>query len=90
MKNNQYHPCPICASPVQHFSRYPKQICFDCCNNAYNAQGQKVSFFNTSLSGGFVAITADEQESEEHICFINGVQCWAEEAHLGGIVIQPL
>lgn len=43
-----------------------------------------------SFSGGFAAIYDDtHEESDSHICYIDGVRCWADEAHMGGIVIQP-
>lgn len=42
------------------------------------------------MSGGFEAIVADtKEEYPSHICYIEGVECWADEARFGGIVIQP-
>jgi hypothetical protein len=48
-------------------------------------------FSNVSLSGGFVARYADTGEAREsHVCFIDGVKCWADEARFGGIIIRPV
>ncbi len=48
-------------------------------------------FSNESLSGGFIAKYADTGEGRDsHVCFIDGVKCWADEAHMGGIIIQPV
>jgi predicted nucleic acid-binding Zn ribbon protein len=83
------HPCPICSTPVPHWERYPVAVCQDCHNKACNAQGQKLSFFNESMSGGFGAIVADTKaDYPSHICYIEGKKCWADEARFGGIVIQ--
>ncbi|RLC61216.1 MAG: hypothetical protein DRI48_10995 [Chloroflexi bacterium] len=46
-------------------------------------------FYNVSLSGGFAARYADSgRERHSHVCYIDGVRCRADEAHLGGIVVQ--
>lgn len=83
------HPCPICSNSVRHRERYPLAVCQDCYNKACNAQGQKLSFFNQSMSGGYEAVITDTQEKYlSHICYIVGKKCWADEARFGGIVIQ--
>jgi hypothetical protein len=84
------HPCPICANPVPHWERYPLAVCPNCDRKACNDRGQKLVFFNLSLSGGFGARVADtEEDYPSHICYIEGKKCWADEARFGGIVIQP-
>jgi len=41
------------------------------------------------MSGGFQAIVADtEEEYPSHICYIEGIKCWADEARFGGIAIE--
>lgn len=46
-------------------------------------------FYNESLSGGYLANYADTNERyNSHECFIAGVRCRADEAYLGGIVIE--
>jgi hypothetical protein len=84
------HLCSICSNSVPHSPRYPHAVCQDCYNKACNAQGQKLSCFNQSISGGFEAVVTDTQEKYlSHICYIEGHKCWADEARFGGIVIQP-
>ncbi len=44
---------------------------------------------NESGSCAFVAWCADTNLTREsHICFIKGIKCWADEAHMGGIAIR--
>ncbi|MBN1247391.1 MAG: hypothetical protein JXC32_07015 [Anaerolineae bacterium] len=53
--------------------------------------GRPLRFYNRSLSGGFQVVYADSgEERAGHECWIDGVRCWAGEAHLGGIVVYPL
>lgn len=87
---SSFHLCPICSNSVPHWERYPHAVCQDCYNKAYNAQGQKLIFFNQSMSGGYEAKIADtEEDYPSHICYVEGHKCWADEARFGGIVIQP-
>ncbi len=89
MSNSEFHSCPICSTPVRHFTRYPRAVCHSCYSKASDTQGRKLSFFNTSISGGFEAIITETKEKyQSHICYIDGVKCWADEARFGGIVIQ--
>ncbi|WP_227501459.1 hypothetical protein [Synechocystis sp. PCC 7509] len=68
---------------------YPLAVCQDCDRKVCNAEGQKLVFFNQSISGGFGAIVADTKADYlSHICYIEGKKCWADEARFGGIVIQ--
>jgi hypothetical protein len=90
MNDVQFHPCPICAIPVPHWERYPRAVCNTCYDKACDNKGRKLNFYNVSMSGGFEAIVADtKEEYPSHICYIEGVECWADEARFGGIVIQP-
>ena len=62
----------------------------NCFVKAVDENGRSLSFSNVSFSGGFAARYADtREERDSHICYIDGVKCWADEAHMGGIVIQP-
>ena len=98
MSDPQFHPCPICTTPVPHRERYPRAVCGDCCDKACDdsplerlrQRGRKLNFDNVSMSGGFRAIVADTKaEYASHICYIEGVKCWADEARFGGIAIEP-
>jgi hypothetical protein len=71
--------------------RYPRYVCPDCAKRTADARGRQVVFFNLSLGGGFGGQVAGTGEPyTAHECFIDGIPCWADEAHFGGIVIQPL
>ncbi len=86
--------CPVCGREQPPVPRYPRYLCRDCVARACTAGGRPLAFFNTSLSGGFVARYADTDElaAEEtvtHLVYVDGIRCWADEARFGGIVLQP-
>jgi hypothetical protein len=82
-------PCPICDCPMPITLRYPHSVCMQCMKKAESAEGRALLFTNASFSGGYEAYFADTGERyESHMCFIRGVRCHADEAHMGGIVIQ--
>lgn len=69
--------------------RYPDQVCRACVRRACDEEGRPLQFYNVSLSGGFVARYADSgRERHSHVCYIDGVKCRADEARLGGMVVQ--
>lgn len=80
--------CPICEAPALANARYPRQLCPTCVLEAVDQNGNAVRFYNTSLSGGFEAHSADGKVSDEHACWVRGVRCCADEGHFGGIVIE--
>ncbi|BAZ18833.1 hypothetical protein NIES4071_107180 (plasmid) [Calothrix sp. NIES-4071] len=83
--------CPICDAAVEPNSRYPKYICSDCRKKASDINGKKLVFYNESFSGGYIAYYADSNGKEKynsHDCYIDGIQCIANEARFGGIVIE--
>lgn len=81
--------CPICGGPAEPSVRYPSWVCFDCCAKAVDENGRQLGFGNESFSGGFVAWYKDTNETRDsHICYINGIKCRADEAHMGGIAIH--
>ncbi len=88
--------CFICSSNSSNplSSRYPSIACRSCIKMAVDSYGKNVRFENVDAFGGFVAIHCDQNENiirkdEDHICFINGIACYADEARFGGIVIKP-
>ena len=88
---NSEHHCPICNAFMQFTPRYPKAICGKCSENVKDSDGFNVTYFNVSISGGFKSvhdINGTSVEKEDHICYINGIRCYADEARFGGIVIQ--
>lgn len=85
--------CSICSNTVKSSPRYPKYVCSDCYKKATDINGRKLHFYNTSMSGGYVAYYADSDDKEEyesHDCYIDGIKCRADEARFGGIVIEAL
>lgn len=85
--------CPICNTTVELFPRYPRYVCSDCCKKATDINGRKLRFYNVSMSGGYIAYYADSNDKEEyesHDCYIDTVKCRADEAYLGGIVIEAV
>ena len=53
--------------------------------------GRAVQFFNLSMSGGFGGCYMDTNEPyNEHLCYVDGIECYANEARFGGIVVVML
>ena len=83
--------CPICGQPVEKNLRYPHAVYPDCVKKAADPAGRPVTFFNESLSGGISGqYTDDGTPYDGTDCYINGTHCRASEAHMGGIVIEPV
>ena len=81
--------CQKCSVLVEPNVRYREYICFECCAKTVDEDGRKLGFGNESMSGGFAAWYEDTKETRDsHICYIEGIQCYADEAHMGGIVIR--
>ncbi|MGD9588466.1 MAG: hypothetical protein AB7Q37_04710 [Pyrinomonadaceae bacterium] len=84
-----HYVCPICGKPGERSPRYPKYVCLDCATRAADKEGRGLTFGNVSISGGFVAWYQDNKEPyDSHICYVDGRTCWADEAHMGGIVVS--
>src|SRR5260370_25825051 len=89
MTSNTPQRCPICSTEVESHPRYPRYVCRDCARRVRSADGRPLEFFNRDLSGGFAARYADTGAPyRSHECLIDGVECYADEARLCGIVIQ--
>lgn len=83
------HNCPICNKELRAILRYPNYLCPQCAAKAKDKYGRELVFSNVSLSGGFKAVYKDTYESyDSHMCYVNGIECFAEEARFGGIVIE--
>ncbi len=81
--------CPICLRKIEKSFRYPNYVCSDCCKRASDEKERLLNFYNIDLSGGFWGRYVDTKETyESHYCYIDGVKCYANEAHFGGIVIE--
>ena len=87
--NIEQHSCPICQTALTPNPRYPNYVCKDCFSKASDNNGKKLEFWNVSAGGGFRAEYSDsKKEYNSHTCFINGIECHADEARFGGIVIE--
>ncbi len=83
-------PCPICGAGQPEDPRYPNYLCRDCVGRAVDEEGRPLDFANAGLGGGFVASYRGVGKTRDsHLCFVDGVTCWADEARFGGIVVQP-
>jgi hypothetical protein len=81
--------CPICCNEQEYYQRYPNYICKRCSLKATDKQGRDVKFHNVGIHGGCVGSYLDNNQPYEHQnCFIEGMECYAEEAYMGGIVYQ--
>lgn len=81
--------CPICGRIGESSPRYPRYICVECGHRAVDENGRRLKFSNVALSGGFEARYADTGEvRDSHICYVDGIRCYADEAHMGGIVVS--
>jgi len=81
--------CPICGAAVPASPRYPRRLCSACVARACDADGAALAFFNTAASGGYGArYAASGLAYPHHHCFVDGTRCRADEAYMGGIVVQ--
>ena len=84
--------CPVCKQAVALVSlRYPDYVCNACISSATDKQGRAVVFYNSDVFGhGSAGQYRDNgEEYPSNICYIKGVECEANEAYMGGIVITP-
>jgi hypothetical protein len=71
--------CPICKESTRENRRYPRYVCRSCL-----AEGVVVN-------GKLVPVSSVDVYSTSFVeCEVRGVRCRAREAHLGGIVIEPV
>ena len=90
MRENAYC-CPICRTSLDFYSRYPNYVCSRCVEKATDESGRALSFFNEGSGGGFVAVYTDTNEPRNtHTCYIDGQRCHADEAYMGGIVVEVM
>ena len=79
-------PLPTCSRARSLSSRYPHALCTWHRHNTQNEAGEPIEFYNRGPGGGFMS-TVDGRESD-HKCFVEGVECYADEARFGGIVVS--
>lgn len=91
MKELKKHSCPICGILLVEYERYPRYVCPECKNKATDIKRRRLGIHNFDFSGGYSAKYIDTDESyDSHTCYIVGVECYADEAKFGGIVVQTI
>jgi hypothetical protein len=87
------HHCPACGTPLPAMTRYPWYICALCRERITDADGRRLEFANTSVSGGFAWRRAGEREYHEargYLGLLDGRPVRVSEARFGGIVAEPV
>lgn len=83
--------CPACCVSLAFQLRYPRALCRDCSARTADADGRPIEYSNESLSGGLVAMYAGTHEPyTKRRCFVDGIECQADEARFGGVVVQAV
>ncbi len=91
--------CPICQVPVVPMTRYPDYVCEECACLAVDENVNSVSFSNEDIYGGLKGYVRDAVTGRAIYSraitakpefMIRDINCYASEAHFGGIVIRPL
>jgi hypothetical protein len=88
------HFCPGCGRERAFNPRYPWHLCAACLARATDGDGRAVEFSNASFSGGLIYRLAGTKDWSEDVglvrCLIGGRPVLVQEAHMGGVVAQPL
>lgn len=83
--------CPICNKEKSLNPRYPNEICRDCYSLSTDINGRKLLFYNAYAGGGYKSVYEDTDEVyDSNTCYVNGIECFADEARFGGIVIEKV
>jgi hypothetical protein len=86
---NETHSCPICSTEVNHWERYPNQVCERCKDKASDAYGRRLEFSNEDSTGGFITVyRGTDEKYSSNLCYIDGKRCYANEHRFGGIVVE--
>ena len=87
--------CSICknskSSDSSESSESEYRVCYKCVDKALDRNGNPVKFSNIDVFGGFKSIHYINNkyvENNDHICYINGIKCIADEARFGGIIVR--
>jgi len=82
--------CPICDKEHKTLIRYSNCVCNDCLYTYQTRDklGNIKSFYNIDFSGGIKAVCKNEP-TFDFSCYVNNIECKADEARFGGIVIIP-
>jgi hypothetical protein len=78
--------CPVCDRAVKPFDQYPRYVCRQCASRVTDKKGTPIGLSNTHFSGG-LALNG-EAVAQPLTVYIDGKECFATEALLGGVVIR--
>lgn len=85
--------CPVCGLAHSSLRRYPRALCRGCASRKVNLAGVPVTLTNISMSGGFAAYQPggdiDAEVTATGLVLVDSLECRAQEARFGGIVIEP-
>ena len=88
------HFCPGCGGERTFNPRYPWHFCASCLSRATDGDGRAIEFSNAAFSGGLIYRLAGTKGWSEDVgmvrCLIGGRPVVVQEAHMGGVVAQPL
>ena len=81
-----------CNKDSDAWARYPTLVCLSCRQESppVDSDGNSIDFFNEGPWGGFISVTEVDGErvkGKNHVCFVKGERCYADETRFGGIVI---
>lgn len=67
--------------------RYPLSVCSQCKEKTVTINGTPIKFGNIDAMGGFMSVV-NGNIGNDHECYINKIECIADEARFGGIVVS--
>ena len=87
----EFFPCPICDKEHKTLARYYNCVCNDCLytHKTRDEKGNEKSFYNIDIAGGIKGV-CNNKPTEDFSCYVNKIECRADEARFGGIVITPI
>ena len=79
--------CPVCNNVHETLARYPMAVCNQCMKlyKVYNSRVNSVCFGNISND-----LKTGEMFYDDHLCYVNNVKCFADEARFGGVVVSAI
>jgi len=86
---DMYYTCPTCSNVITKNKKYPTEICDECWYLTKNKNGRDIHFANKGINGRFLSMVG-EKVVNQHQCFVNGIECYADEGKYGGIIIEAI
>jgi hypothetical protein len=77
--SNEYQSCPVCNERTGYSERYPFHLCKNCLADGAIVDGNVVPIEQLKL---------DILSDPIIYCVVKGVNCIAQEAHFGGLVVN--